>query len=79
MAYLYNKQSKKVESFTYELNTTFYEHEAGEVIIVFEDEKFARAEFPMKGMYSRTAWRILADIEAAITAIEKEYAEKAKA
>jgi len=42
----------------------------GKVVIVFENGKFSRCDFPFRGTYTREQWSMLAEIENEIHRIE---------
>jgi len=42
----------------------------GKVVIVFENGKFSRCDFPFRGTYTREQWKALAAIEEEIHRIE---------
>ena len=45
---------------------------AGGIAIQFVNQKFDRAEFPMRLIYTREDWRTLVAIEAEITRLEQQ-------
>lgn len=74
MNVLYNAQHTKRDTYCYEINSggEFFIQESGTVTIIFENGKFISASFPMKGVYTRNGWRILAEINNRINKIENE-------
>ena len=47
-----------------------YPDTLGKVLIIFENGKFSRCDFPFKGTYNREQWSMLAEIENEIHRIE---------
>jgi len=43
----------------------------GKVVIIFENDKFLRCDFPFRGNYTREQWAALAEIESEIHRIEE--------
>lgn len=80
MSIFYNKKKKKIETYSYQINSgwngTIRENilESGEIVITFKNDKFCTATFPFSGEYTRTGWKLLVEIERKITEIEKEKA-----
>jgi hypothetical protein len=50
----------------------------GKVLIVFENGKFSRCDFPFKGTYNREQWSMLAEIENEIHRIELSLSQMNK-
>lgn len=72
---LYGCKAEQRDTYTLTINGG-EEHrieECGEVQIVFVNQKFKEAKFPMNGSYTRNGWRILAAIEQKISQIEQSY------
>ena len=79
MQFLYNGHHTKRDTYCYEINSggAFLIKESGKVTITFENDVFVSCDFPLRGVYSRNGWRILAGINETITRIEnKKEAEK---
>ena len=74
MRVLFNETHTKTDTYHFEINGggEFYIKESGEVTIIFENDKFVSASFPLSGVYSRNGWRILAGINEMINKIEEE-------
>lgn len=78
MNMLFNEHHTKTDTYRYEINGggEFYIQESGSVEIIFENDVFVSVSYPLKGVYSRNGWRILAGINEMIAEIEAEKALK---
>lgn len=72
-----HKQTKNIKEYHFEISSDQLfpkcPDNLGEVVIVFENEKFKRCDFPFRGNYTREAWAMLAEIETEITRIEMGF------
>ena len=71
--FLYGKAHERHDFYSYEINSggQMGVYETGKITIHFIDGQFSNAHFPFSGTYTRNGWRILAEIERRITAIEE--------
>jgi hypothetical protein len=74
-----HKTTRNITEYHFELTPTEpphtfdfpkYTDTLGKVVIVFENGKFSRCDFPFRGTYTREQWSMLAEIESEIHRIE---------
>jgi hypothetical protein len=72
---LYGMEHRDTDEFTFQINRggDKWVQETGTVTITFKDREFYSAQYPFAGTYSRNGWRILAEIEAEISRLERTF------
>jgi len=69
-----HKSTRSITEYHFQLTSDTaapnYPDTLGKVLIVFENGKFSRCDFPFKGTYNREQWSMLAEIENEIHRIE---------
>jgi hypothetical protein len=71
---LHHKSTRNITEYHFKLSsgseTPKCPDTLGKVLIVFENGKFSRCDFPFRGTYNREQWSMLAEIESEIHRIE---------
>ena len=72
----FDEKIEKTERYIYRINRNSKVDDillncAGEVEIVFVNDKFKSVTYPFGGIYSRGEWKVLAEVEKKISEIEE--------
>lgn len=75
MSHIYNRDHKRIDTFTFWPNNGGGHHinESGVIVLTFRDKEFVKCEHPFSEPLTRNQMRILHDVELEIRRIEADF------